>query len=77
MKVWNALFNFIGVLIVAFMIMVINNLEEVNQMNFEEVRLAQAVDYANEGAFRIVVESDSIGTDYTDGGLEEIKINII
>lgn len=75
MKVWNALFNFIGVLIVAFMIMVINNLEEVNQMNFEEVRLAQAVDYANEGAFRIVVESDSIGTDYTDGGLEEIKIN--
>ena len=75
MKVWNALFNIIGVLIVAFMIMVINNLEEINKMNFEEIRLAQAVDYANEGAFRIVVESDSIGTDYTDGGLEEIKIN--
>lgn len=75
MKVWNALFNIIGVLIVALMIMVINNLEEVNQKNFEELRLAQAIDYANEGAFRTVVESDSIGTDYTDGGLEEIKIN--
>lgn len=75
MKVWNALFNLIGVLIIAFMLLVINNLEDINQKNFEEVRLAQAIDYANEGAFRIVVESDSIGTDYTDGGLEEIKIN--
>lgn len=75
MKVWNALFNIIGVLIVAFMILVINNLEDINQKNFEELRLAQAIDYANEGAFRTVVESDSIGTDYTDGGLEEIKIN--
>lgn len=75
MKVWNALFNIIGVLIVAFMILVINNLEDVNKRNFEELRLAQAIDYANEGAFRTVVESDSIGTDYTDGGLEEIKIN--
>lgn len=75
MKVWNAIFNLIAVVIIAMMIMVINNIDTLNRRQFEEVRLSYAVDYAVEAAFRAAIDTDSIGTDYSNGGMEEVKVN--
>lgn len=75
MKVWSAFFNIIAVIIIAIMIMVINKIDATNQRQFEEIRLAYAVDYAVEASFRSSIATDSIGTDYVAGGLEEVKLN--
>ena len=75
MKVWSAIFNLIAVVIIAIMLLVINNIDEVNRRQFEEIRLSYAIDYAVEAAFRAAVDTDSIGTDYSNGGLEEVKVN--
>ena len=68
MKVWSAIFNLIAVVIIAIMLLVINNIDEVNHRQFEEIRLSYAIDYAVEAAFRAAVDTDSIGTDYSNGG---------
>ena len=75
MKVWGSIFNLIAVVIIAIMLIIFNNIEETNSRQFEELRLAQAVDYAVEGAFRSAIATDTIGTDYTNGGMEEVQIN--
>lgn len=75
MKVWSAIFNMIAIVIIAIMLIVFYNIEETNVRQFEEARLAQAIDYSVEGAFRAAVATDSIGTDYTNGGLEEVQLN--
>ena len=75
MKVWSAIFNLIAVVIIAIMLIVINNIENTNRRQFEELRLAQAVDYAVEAAFRSAVSADSVGTDYANNGLNNIHLN--
>lgn len=75
MKVWSSIFNLIAVLIIAVMLMVVNKIEDTNARQFEEIRLSYAVDYAVEAAFRSSIATDTIGTDYVQGGLEEVKLN--
>ena len=75
MKVWSAIFNLIAVVIIAIMLIVINNIENTNRRQFEELRLSQAVDYAVEAAFRSAVSADSVGTDYANNGLNKIHLN--
>ena len=75
MKVWSAIFNMIAIIIIAIMLIVFYKIEDTNARQFEEARLAQAIDYAVEGAFRAAVATDSISTDYTNGGLEEVQLN--
>ena len=75
MKVWNALFNIFAIVIIAIMMITINRMDEANRKQFEEVRLSYAVDYAVEAAFRAAIDTDSIGTDYANGGMEEVKVN--
>ena len=75
MKVWNAIFNLIAVVIIAIMINVIYSIDDTNQRQFEEVRLSYAIDYATEGAFRACIATDSIGTDYSNEGLKEVELN--
>lgn len=75
MKVWSAIFNIIAVIIIAMIIIVINKIDATNQRQFEEIRLSYAVDYAVEASFRASIATDSIGTDYVAGGLEEVKLN--
>lgn len=75
MKVWSAIFNLIAVVIIAIMLIVINNIENTNRRQFEELRLAQAVDYAVEAAFRSAVSADSVGTDYANNELNNIHLN--
>ena len=75
MKVWNAIFNIIAVVIIAIMIVVINNIDTLNRRQFEEVRLSYAIDYATEAAFRACISTDSIGTDYSNGGMQEVELN--
>lgn len=65
----------IAVLLIALMIMMFGKVKDTNERQFEEVRLSQAIDYATGAAFRASISTDSIGTDYIDGGLEEVKIN--
>ncbi len=48
---------------------------ETNAKQFEEDRLSIAVDYAVEAAFFAAISTDSIGTDYSEGGLETVNIN--
>ena len=75
MKVWSAVFNLIAVLIIAVMLVIFNKIESVNARQFEELRLAQAVDYAVEAGFRSAISTDNIGTDYVAGGLQEVQLN--
>lgn len=75
MKTWNAIFNIIAVLLIALMIMMFGKIKDTNERQFEEVRLSQAIDYATGAAFRAAISTDTIGTDYIDGGLEEVKVN--
>lgn len=75
MKVWNAIFNLFAVLIIAMMIIVINKIEATNLKQFEEVRMSYAIDYATEAAFRSCISTDTVGTDYIESGLEEVRVN--
>lgn len=75
MKVWNAIFNLFAVLIIAIMIIVINKIETTNLKQFEEVRMSYAIDYATEAAFRSCISTDTVGTDYIESGLEEVRVN--
>ena len=75
MKVWSSIFNLIAVLIIAIMLIVVNKISDTNARQFEEIRLSYAVDYAVEAAFRSAIATDTIGTDYVEGGLEEVKLN--
>lgn len=75
MKVWNAIFNLIAVMIIAFMILAIQKMDAVNDREFEQVRLSYAIDYATEAAFRATISTDSIGTDYANDGLKEVELN--
>lgn len=73
MKVWSAIFNFIAVILIAFMLIIFYRFDVVHTKQFEEQRLRHAMDYATEAAFRQTLGIDDLGMDYTD--LENIKIN--
>lgn len=75
MKVWNAIFNLIAVMIIAFMILAIQKMDAINDRQFEQVRLSYAIDYATEAAFRATISTDSIGTDYANEGMKEVELN--
>lgn len=57
------------------MIVVINKIEATNLKQFEEVRMSYAIDYATEAAFRSCISTDTVGTDYIESGLEEVRVN--
>ncbi len=75
MKVWGAIFNLIAVVLIAIMLVSFNKITAVNDRQFEQLRLSYAVDYATEAAFRSAISTDSIGTDYANGGMVEVEVN--
>lgn len=75
MKVWSAIFNLFAVILIAIMLISFNKITAVNDRQFEQLRLSYAVDYATEAAFRSAISTDSIGTDYANGGMVEVEVN--
>lgn len=75
MKTWSAIFNLFAVFFIAILLVVVNKMDATNRRQFEEVRLSLAIDYATEGAFRASISTDTVGTDYIESGLEEVRVN--
>lgn len=73
MKIWGALFNMIGVLVLLFLCMTHFNTTKVLQRDFDEARLKIAVDYATEAMFAKALEVEDIDTDYSSLG--NISVN--
>lgn len=72
MGVWSTFYNFLGALLLGFMLLVMYNDIEVNKKQFEELRLKYVVDYATEGAFLQALLGDNLGISYKD--LESVNV---
>ena len=67
MKIWSGLFNVFAVILIAIMLVVFNNIFQVNERQFEEIKLQYASDYAAMSAFRLGLDqAQSQNTNYTD-----------
>lgn len=75
MKVWNTLFDIITLFILMVFLLAIIKTAETNERQFEEMHLSYAVDFSTKAAFRISISTNTIGTDYSNGGLEEVIVS--
>lgn len=73
MRVWSSIVNIIGVVFLAFLLLMFYNMDNIIDKQFEEMRLRYALDYATEAAFMSTLEVYDIGIDYDD--MEAVNIN--
>jgi len=66
MKVWSAIFNVFAVLILVMLLVVYRNTAIVHEREFQEMRLAKAVEYSAELAFLQTLEVEDLDIGYSD-----------
>lgn len=73
MRVWSTIYNFFGVLLLMFMLIVLHRDIRENERILAQVHLQYAVDYATEAAFLSSLEGGDLGLTYED--LRHVKVN--
>ena len=73
MRVWDTIFNFFAILILAFIVVSVHRDIRVNEEQLAKIKLDYAIDYATEGAFITSLEGGNLGISYQD--LQNVRIN--
>lgn len=68
MKIWSAIPNIFAVLLMFFLLIMFNNNLTAIERDFDEARLAIAVDYSTDAAFQASLEVEDLGLEYQDLG---------
>ncbi len=68
MKVWAAIFNVFAIMILMMLLVIYRNVTVTHEREFQEVRLAQAVQYSAEAAFLETLQVEDLDIEYSDIG---------